>query len=96
MNIHYHAFISYRHHPDDIRVAAQIHRGLERFQIPRAIKKRSNGPMRLFRDKEELPITSHLTEDITRALENSGFLIVIGSTHTRESVWVHREIETFL
>lgn len=96
MNIHYHAFISYRHHPDDIRVAAQIHRGLERFQIPRAIKKRSNGPMRLFRDKEELPITSHLTDDITRALENSGFLIVICSTHTRESVWVHREIETFL
>lgn len=96
MNIHYHAFISYRHHPDDIRVATQIHRGLERFKIPRTIKKRSNVPMRLFRDKEELPITSHLTDDITRALENSDFLIVICSPHTKESVWVQREIETFL
>ena len=96
MNIHYNAFISYRHHPDDIRVATQIHRGLERFKTPKSIKKRNDGPLRLFRDKEELPITSHLTDDITRALENSEFLIVICSPHTRESVWVQREIETFL
>ena len=96
MDIHYNAFISYRHHPDDIRVAEEIHKGLERFKVPRAIKKRSSGPMRLFRDKEELPITSHLTDDISRALENSDFLIVICSPHTKESVWVQREIETFL
>ena len=96
MDIHYHAFISYRHHPDDIKVAMDIHRGLERFRIPRAIKKRSGGSMRLFRDKEELPITSSLTSDIYRALENSDFLIVICSPHTKESIWVQREIETFL
>ena len=96
MNIHYHAFISYRHHPDDIRVATEIHRGLERFKVPKAIKQRSKAPLRLFRDKDELPITSSLTDDITRALENSDFLIVICSEHTRESVWVQREIETFL
>ena len=96
MDIHYNAFISYRHHPDDIRVAAQIHRLLEHYRIPRALRKQSKGITRLFRDKEELPITSNLTEDITRALENSDFLIVICSTHTRESTWVRREIETFL
>ena len=96
MDIHYNAFISYRHHPDDIRVAEEIHKGLERFKVPRSIKKRSSGPMHLFRDKEELPITSHLTDDIGRALENSDFLIVICSPHTKESVWVQREIETFL
>ena len=96
MDIHYNAFISYRHHPDDIKVAADIHRGLERFKIPRAIKKRGGGTLRLFRDKEELPITSSLTSDIYRALENSDFLIVICSPHTRESIWVQREIETFL
>ena len=96
MDIHYNAFISYRHHPDDIRVAEEIHKGLERFKTPRAIKKRTGGAMRLFRDKEELPITSHLTDDIYRALENSDFLIVICSPHTKESVWVQREIETFL
>ena len=95
MDIHYNAFISYRHHPNDIKVAADIHRGLERFRIPRSIKRRS-GAMRLFRDKEELPITSSLTSDIYRALENSDFLIVICSPHTKESIWVQREIETFL
>ena len=97
MDIHYNAFISYRHHPDDIKVAEQIHRGLEHFKIPRSIRKRKNiSSVRLFRDKEELPITSSLTTDISHALENSDYLIVICSEHTRESVWVQREIETFL
>lgn len=96
MDIHYNAFISYRHHPLDIKVAEQIHKGLEHYRIPKAIKKNHDGKLRLFRDKEELPITSNLTDDITKALENSDFLIVICSTHTKESIWVQREIETFL
>lgn len=96
MDIHYNAFISYRHHPDDIRVATQIHRALERYHIPKAVRKNQNGQLRLFRDKDELPITSNLSDNITLALENSDFLIVICSTHTKESMWVQREIETFL
>lgn len=98
MDIHYNAFISYRHHPDDIRVARQIHRSLERFHIPRAIQKKrqQRGGMRLFRDKEELPITSNLNDDIDDALRNSDYLIVICSVHTKESIWVQREIELFL
>ena len=96
MDIHYNAFISYRHHPEDIRVATQIHRLLEHYRIPRALRKQNQGITRLFRDKEELPITSNLSDDINRALENSDYLIVICSTHTRESSWVQREIETFL
>lgn len=96
MELHYNAFISYRHHPDDIRVATDIHRSLERFKVPKAIRKRGKRIERLFRDKDELPITSCLTDDITRALENADFLIVICSVHTKESVWVQREIETFL
>lgn len=96
MSIHYNAFISYRHHPVDVKVAEQIHKGLEHYRIPKAIKKKNDGKLRLFRDKEELPITSNLTDDITKALENSDFLIVICSTHTKESIWVQREIETFL
>ena len=51
---------------------------------------------RIFRDKEELPITSDLNDDITEALANSDYLIVICSPRTGESVWVEREIETFL
>ncbi len=96
MDIHYNAFISYRHHPEDIKVAEQIHRSLEHYRVPKAIRAKKDTKMRLFRDKEELPITSNLTDDITRALRNSDFLIVICSTHTRESLWVQREIETFL
>ncbi len=96
MELHYNAFISYRHHPDDIRVATDIHRSLERFKVPKAIRKRGKSIERLFRDKDELPITSCLTDDIYRALENADFLIVICSVHTKESVWVQREIETFL
>lgn len=96
MAIHYNAFISYRHHPDDIRVASDIHRSLERFRVPKEIRRQGKEIARLFRDKDELPITSSLTDDIYEALENSDYLIVICSVHTRESVWVQREIETFL
>lgn len=96
MAIHYNAFISYRHHPDDIRVASEIHRSLERFHVPLSIRKRTGKIERLFRDKEELPITSNLTDDIDEALKNSDYLIVICSVHTKESAWVLREIELFL
>lgn len=93
---HYNAFISYRHHPEDIRVAAEIGRSLERFRIPKEIRKKAGGITRIFRDKDELPITSNLSDDITQALENSDYLIVICSTHTGESEWVKREISLFL
>lgn len=98
MDIHYNAFISYRHSPVDSRVAAEIQRQLEHFPIPGAIRRRTGIRRinRIFRDKEELPITSDLNEDITRALENADFLIVICSPRTEESTWVRREIETFL
>lgn len=96
MEMHYNAFISYRHHPDDIRVATEIHRALERFKVPKALRKESKGITRLFRDKDELPITSNLTDDIAMALKNSEYLIVICSVHTKESIWVQREIELFL
>ena len=96
MDIHYNAFISYRHHPEDIRVASEIHRLLERFRLPKGLRGKTREIERIFRDKEELPITSNLTDDITAALRNSDYLIVICSEHTKESVWVQREIETFL
>ena len=96
MDLHYNAFISYRHHPEDIKVAETIHRSLERFRVPKALKKQGKKIERLFRDKEELPITSSLTDTITMALRNSDYQIVICSTHLKDSYWVQREIETFL
>ncbi|MBE5996786.1 MAG: TIR domain-containing protein [Lachnospiraceae bacterium] len=98
MSKEYSAFISYRHAPADISVASEIQKRLERYPVPAAIRKKTGKAKigRIFRDKEELPITSDLNEDITEALENADYLIVICSTSTKESMWVEREIRTFL
>ena len=95
---HYNAFISYKHAPEDNKVAETVQQELERFHIPLKIRKQTGIKRinRIFRDKNELPITSDLTETISNALENSDFLIVICSTNTKESLWVPREIEYFL
>lgn len=98
MVLHYNAFISYKHAPEDNRVAEAIHKGLERFHIPTKIQKQTGFRRinRIFRDTEELPITSNLNDTIAAALDNSDYLIVICSTNTKESIWVQREIEYFL
>lgn len=95
---HYNAFISYRHAPLDIKVAEHIHSKLEHFHIPAKIRKKTGIKriQRIFRDKDELPITSDLTDTISNALLNSDYLIVICSKSTCESTWVKREIELFL
>lgn len=95
---HYNAFISYRHAEADIRVAEAIEKGLEQFHVPGKIRQKTGIKRinRIFRDKDELPLTSDLTAEISNALENSDYLIVICSTNTRESLWVPREIEFFL
>ena len=95
---HYNAFISYRHAPLDIKVAEHIHSKLEHFHIPAKIRKKTGMKriQRIFRDKDELPITSDLSDTISHALMHSDFLIVICSKSTCESEWVKREIECFL
>ena len=95
---HYNAFISYKHAESDIKVAEAVQRGLEHFYIPAKLRKKTgiNKIQRIFRDKDELPITSDLSDDISHALEHADYLIVICSSHTKESVWVPREIEYFL
>ena len=95
---HYNAFISYRHAPLDNRVAAEVQKRLERFLIPRAIQKQTGIRKidRIFRDKEELLITSDLNDTIEQALSNSDYLIVICSRNTKDSIWVQKEIAFFL
>ena len=95
---HYNAFISYRHSEKDSAIAEEVQHRLERYRLPKAIQKRIGRSRlgRVFRDKEELPITSDLNDDISYALEHSDFLIVICSVRTKESVWVEREIRYFL
>ncbi|SCW30475.1 RNA-binding protein required for 60S ribosomal subunit biogenesis [Ruminococcaceae bacterium YRB3002] len=94
----YNAFISYKHSPHDIKVAEHVQRNLEHFRIPHAIRKKTGKKRieRVFRDKDELPITSDLTDTISNALKNAEYLIVICSPNSKKSVWVKREIQFFL
>lgn len=94
----YNAFISYRHSPTDIKVAAEIQRQLERFHIPAAIRKSTGMKKisRIFRDKDELSLTDDLNDTIQTALKQSDFLIVICSPASKESFWVQKEISYFL
>ena len=98
MDQHYRAFISYKHAPADIAVASEIQKRLERYHVPAEIRKKTGQKSigRIFRDKEELAITSDLSESISKALEDADYLIVICSTSTKLSTWVSREIDSFL
>ena len=96
--VHYDAFISYRHTPRDTAVAKEIQQELERFRLPEAIRN-STGIQkieRIFRDQEELEITSDLSGKINDALNASDYLIVICSPAYKESRWCLRELETFI
>ncbi len=98
--LHYDAFISYRHCDLDKFVAENIHKQLEAYRMPTDVAKKRQGTKnrveRVFRDQEELPLTSNLNDPIMLALHNSDWLIVICSPRLRESVWCKKEIETFI
>ncbi|MCR5848481.1 MAG: TIR domain-containing protein [Lachnospiraceae bacterium] len=94
----YDAFISYRHCEQDKFVAITLHKKLESYRPPKGVisvtgKKRIE---RVFRDEDELPLSSNLSDPINLALENSEFLIVICTPRLPESEWCKREIETFI
>ena len=95
---HFNAFISYKHAPEDNKVAEAVQKGLEHFHIPGKLREKTGIKKinRIFRDKTELPITNDLSDNISDALKNSDYLIVICSANTKESAWVPREIEEFL
>ena len=87
-NFKYHAFISYRHadnKEDGRRWATWLHQALETYQVPDELAGTVNGrgdviPDRIFpifRDEEELPADADLAGVITRALDDTNFLIVI-------------------
>ena len=78
----YAAFISYSH--ADSGVAKRLHRWLESYAIPRRLVGQESAigtvPGRLrpiFRDREELPTSADLGEQIATALRESATLIVI-------------------
>jgi len=94
----YCAFISYRHQsPDDV-IAKALHTAIETYGVPANIRAKTGKKRlgRVFRDKEELPLSANLGDDIQAALDESEWFIAICSPRYLESQWCLRELEYFL
>ena len=94
----YCAFISYRHQSPDQEIAKALHTAIETYGIPASIRKK-NGIRKMgkvFRDQEELPLSSDLGGDIETALDNSEWFIAICSPRYLQSKWCLREMEYFI
>ena len=96
----YWAFLSYSH--QDAKVCEWLHQSLESFRVPRRLvgreSREGNIPPRLFpvfRDRDELPGSSELGKNLTEALAQSRYLIVVCSPSAARSRWVNEEIRQF-
>lgn len=96
----YWAFISYSH--QDKVWGDWLHKALETYRVPRRLVGRASRdgtvPKRLFpifRDREELPGSASLTDNISEALRQSRYLIVICSPKSAVSRWVNEEVRAF-
>lgn len=86
MKYRYDAFISYRHTELDKFAAENLHRQMEAFRLPGKLSGRREGRTRItrvFRDRDELPLTNNLEDNIMEALRESEFLVVICSPRLR-------------
>jgi len=96
----YWAFLSYSH--TDRKWGDWLHKSLETYHVPRRLigQESRDGkiPARVFpvfRDREELPVSSDLGSNINEALRESRYLIVICSPRSAQSRWVGEEIKTY-
>ncbi|HEX3366427.1 tetratricopeptide repeat protein [Phenylobacterium sp.] len=96
----YRAFISYSHR--DKALTQWLHRELEGYRIPAKLAGKVTNvgavPRRLrpiFRDREELPASGDLSAELSAALRQSMFLVVICSPASARSRWVNEEIVQF-
>ncbi len=93
----YAAFISYRHLEPDASVAKKLAEDIEQFVIPKSLRK--NGlkkPGRVFRDREELPLSTSLKDSLYHALDESEYLIMICSPELLQSKYCMEELRYFL
>ena len=97
-NYKYDIFISYKHEVLDKAVAAKLQKSLEHYKIPKEIQKKTGKEKikRVFRDEEELAVSSDLGKEIEGQIAQSEYLLVVCSKKTKESQWVLKEIDTFL
>ena len=93
----YCAFISYRHAEQDQRNAIWLHKSLEGYRTPRAMRKTGTRARAgtVFRDEVELEAGPDLPEKIRSALRDSDFLIVVCSPRSAISGYVDSEIRYF-
>jgi tetratricopeptide (TPR) repeat protein len=92
--------MSYSH--ADQAVARWLHRRLETYRLPRALVGSPSpfGPIErrlppVFRDREELPASGDLGQELRAALAASRFQIVLCSPQAAASKWVNEEILSF-
>ncbi len=97
-DIHYDAFISYRHVDPDAWVAEKLARRLENYRIPRSLQKQVGRRRmgKVFLDYDELPTSSDLGSGIEAALAASDFLIAVSSPEYLQSKWCMKEVDTFV
>ena len=94
----YIAFISYRHTPLDREAAERVQKKIENYIVPKEFREQV-GSRKLgmcFRDEDELPASSSLTDSIYYALDHTNFLIVICTPNLPLSKWCEAEIKYFL
>lgn len=92
----YKAFISYRHQSFDKEVAEKLVQLLESYRLPKNLSLQSEKIV-IFRDKDELPLSNNLNQDIKNALNDSEFLIVVCSPALTDpnSKWCREEVRYF-
>lgn len=93
----YYAFISYN--GNDEHWAKWLHKKLEYYKIPSALRKQHIGLPKhvrpVFWYKQDLSGTK-LTSSLHKELEASKYLIVICSPHSAQSAWVNDEVQDFI
>jgi hypothetical protein len=94
------AFISYSH--ADSKETAWLHKALETFKVPSPLvgteSRAGVVPKRIFpifRDRDELPTSSDLGDNLQSALRNSKYLVVVCSPRSANSIWVNTEVAFF-
>ncbi|MHC9420215.1 tetratricopeptide repeat protein [Sphingomonas citri] len=96
----YAAFISYSH--ADTATVRWLHQRIETYRLPRAMVGTDSTfgpvPRRLppvFRDRDELPASGDLGQELRAALVAARCLIVVCSPHAARSRWVNEEVLSF-
>ena len=87
----FNAFISYSHEADD-KFAPALQSALQKFAKP-WYKKRN---LEIFRDESSLSASPHLWDNITKALDESEYFILLASPLSEKSEWVNKEAEYWL